>query len=116
MAKRVGDLRVAGREPGDAHVESNYCAILQKRPRVPGGLAMRDARAARRRASFVRRMRTRVAPIHLILSSQIQRAAARDSQVGPVWMARPETARRHLLSNPLIAFQGLIGRIRNQLA
>ena len=32
---------------------------------------MRDACAARRRASFVRRMRTRVAPTHLILSSPI---------------------------------------------
>src|ERR1019366_7576859 len=83
MAERVGDLRVAGREPGDAHVASDRCAILQKRPRVPGGLAMRHARAARRRASVIRRMRTRVAPTRLILSSQIQRAPARDSHSSP---------------------------------
>jgi hypothetical protein len=37
---------------------------------------MRHPRAARRLASFARRMRTRVAPTRLILSSQIQRAPA----------------------------------------
>jgi len=67
MAQRVGDLRMAGRQPGDARVAADGCSILHKRPRVPGGLAMRRARAARRR-SVARRMRTRVAATHLILS------------------------------------------------
>lgn len=81
MAQWVGDLRVAGRQPGDACGASERCAILHKRPRVRGGLAMRHARAARRRSNVARRMRTRVAPTHLILSRfKIARAQALGSR------------------------------------
>jgi hypothetical protein len=71
MAERVGDMRVAGREPGDARVAPNQCAILQKRPRVPRGLAMRP----------VHQMRTRVAPTNIVLSSQSSSAGFARSRV-----------------------------------